>query len=325
MRKIPEELKFKIVASTKAHGSLDVHICDLVASKVGELQKFNSEFLGYFSFEKLPNGDIYILKHERRGAWKYVFTASQGDAEAIIMNRDVGNYPAKTKGQVTGHKHTSEGSVVGFRGVDIINCAAWALWFPYPKARAMMHYYQPDIGGWFLIVMKDGRVKWQKWLYKPFIYNEVQNEIIENENPRRGYVNVDSLNVTSHLKKLLDNAVYVIAIISDTHIGEKEAPCPESFMMKNREIRPSLTVANRRLNSYWYHFAYMARYVFKIDEIWHLGDPVAGTNPFEKYRNPLMTNLEEEADACVELIKSFNFSREKLKKLIRENLKKSNG
>jgi len=321
--KIP---RFKILASTKAHGSLDVHICRLVAERIKN-KGFNSKYLGYFSFEELKNGDIYILKHERRGAWKYVFTASQGDAEAIIMNRDVGNYPSRTKGQVTGHKHTSEGTLM-FKGVDIINVPSWVLWFPYPQARAMMHYYQPDIGAYILIVTKDGRTHWQEWLYKPFIYNEVEDQIIENTNPRRGYANPETFTVSPQFRKLLENSMQTIIVISDTHTGELEAPCPEEFPLYDTEdgykngrlYKPSLSIANKRLNAYWYHFVYMSKFMFKPDEIWHLGDPVAGTNPFERYRNPLMTNLEIEADACAELVNAFNYSRKRLKKLVNKNL-----
>jgi len=314
--------KFKIIASTKAHGSLDMHICDWTAQKVGEVG-FPSEFLGYFSFEELPNGDIYILKHERRGAWKYVFTASQGDAEAIIQNRAVGSYPPRVKGQVTGHKHTSEGTIVGFKGIDVINAPCWVLWTPYPTARAMMHYYQPDIGAWILIITKDGRSHWQEWLYKPLIYNEQKDNIIENVNPRRTYVNTNVFNVTPDFQNLLDNAVYVVVVIADTHIGERDAPCPESFMSGNLEIRPSLTIANHRLNAYWYHFIYMCRYVLNADEIWHLGDPVAGTNPFEKYRSPLMTNLEQEVGAFAKLMSAYNYDEKTLKKLVDKHMKLS--
>lgn len=318
-KKLP---KFKIVASTKAHGSLDVHICELVANNIRELG-FDSKFLGYFSFEELPNGDTYILKHERRGAWKYVFTPSQGDAEGIIINKQTGEYPSKTKGQVSGHIHTSAGSIIGFKGIDIINCPAWVTWFPYARARALMHYWQPEVGGWILVITKDGRTYWQKWLYKPFVYNEIQNKITENTDPERSYVDMNSFVVSPHFQRLLDDASYVVIAIADTHTGEKNAPCPESFKYINVTRNPDLSIANRRMNAYWYHFMYMARYIFKVDEIWHLGDPVAGTNPFEKYRDPLMTNLQVEASAFTELMNAYNYDKKTLKRLVKENLEKS--
>lgn len=323
LRKKREKIpKFFFVGGTKAHGSLDTHIHQLISDNL-EKKGFESRFLGVFEFKELPNGDRYILKHERRGAWKYKYTASQTDAEGIIFNIYNGIYPKETKGQLTGHLHNAEGTIIGYKGIDVICIPSFVAWLPYPRARTMMHYYQSDVGAYILIVTKDGRNHWQEWLYRPFIYQDNNNSIIQGSKPNRTYVSTDKFDVSPHFKKLLEDAIFVAVAISDTHTGEKEAPCPETYTYKDRQVRKDLTRGNYRMNSYWYHLMYMIKYVFKADEVWHLGDGVAGTNPFEKYRNPLMVNLHEEVAALVELCNALTFDKKTLKKLVKKSREKS--
>jgi len=315
--------KFKIVTGTKAHGSLDTFVADMVADKIEKLGfdcGKDSGFLGYFSFETLPNGDVFLIKHERSGAWINVFNPSRRVADQMHKNIRLGLYPEKTKGQITAHKHTARGTLIGYDGMDIINAACWVGFIPYPKARTNMASWQPDIGGWILLIMKDGRTIWQKWIYRPYIWEEYKNKLSMTKKTGRSYVDAKNFEVSSHFKYLLENAVYKIIIIADTHIGEKVAPCPEEFATKGRMEQVSLCKANRLMNAYWYHFMYMTKYVFKADEIWHLGDVVAGTNPFEKYRAPLMTNLTIEADAFVGLMNAYNYDAKTLRKLVKRNL-----
>lgn len=320
-RQPPKYPKFYFIEGTPAHGSLDVFFTNTVCRDIRDLG-FEAKFLGTIYPYEFPNGDIYRLRHTGRGAWKYSKQATQGDLEEYIIKIHDGHFSPKTKGFCVGHRHTNEGTVLNYKGMDGIYLPGFVGFISYPRADRMEAHYQPDIGFYLTVVTSDGRTHWFHWLYQPYDFVDIDNKV-ETGKPRKTYTNVDLFEIEGYVKLLLDEAIYVAIFVSDTHIGEKVAPAPEKFEHNNRNVTWSLTKANYLMNSYWYHMMYLIRYVFKPDEIFHLGDCVAGMSIFERYRNPLSTNLEEESKAHVALWSALKYDKDTLKKLIRKNIEKS--
>lgn len=294
----------KVWSGTKAHMSWDTRLHKRLV-EILQLNGFNAQYRGDWSIEKLTKGKMAIVTHPARGAYRYRYTPSQTDAEKIILNIAEGKFPKGIVAFVTAHRHTSEGSI-DHLGIKIIRVPCFTTHIPYGGSLAMFPHYQPDIGAWFLIVTKSGRIRTQEWLYKTFLYQDVDDEVfIAEDKALKSYATIDNYELEEHLNALLKTANTVIMIVADTHIGEIYSVAPPEFSYEKRSFSNYQTKANKILWDYWKHLCYMAKNKFNITEAWFVGDIFAGTNPFEKYRMPTLTNLDLQVYQALELFKQL--------------------
>jgi hypothetical protein len=217
-----------------------------------------------------------------------------------------GVLPRNIAMMVAAHGHTTRGSLDDdpFR---IVNCPCWTSFIEYPKALANFPHYQPDIGAYFIIVTKEGRIRTQKWIYKPFVYNHNENKIYENEDiDAKKYVEEGdgSVDIESYFAKMCDDAQFIVAVVADFHVGEVEAIAPEEYTYNGQVWQVHGTKASERLLHYWRNFIRLCK-VIQPDEIWVVGDAVAGTQIFEKSRRAITNNLEEQKAQFVALFAEF--------------------
>jgi len=313
MVKKPESWKpkIKIWDGTNVHGSYDT----LVGAQLTDMLKlmgFNAEHKGQWSFEDLHNGKIAFVTHPRRLASINPYTVSQRDAEKFILQMFKGALPKNICMTVCAHGHTTRGSIDDdpFR---VINLPAWTTFIEYQKALANFPHFQPDIGAYFIIITKDGRVHTQKWLYKPFVYNHLEGKIYEEETgtpeeeaKKKKFVPEDKVVVENYLLEMLRDAKFVVVAIADFHIGEVYSVAPPKYTLGGREydLSSDLTEANKKIYRYWQNFVEVCKLI-KPHEIWIVGDALGGATIFEKNRIVLKSTLEEQKAMFAELFKLF--------------------
>jgi len=295
--------KIKIWDGTNVHGSYDTMIGSQLVSQLKNFG-FNAEHKAQWSLEDLHNGKKAFVTHPRRLASINPYTVSQRDAEKFMIQMFKGALPRDICMLVAAHGHTTRGSLddESFR---VINLPAWTAFIEYQQALANFAHFQPDIGAYFIIVTKDGRIHTQPWLYKPFVYNHFEKKIYEAEEPTKKYVSTGKVEIEDYFMTMVKNAVFIVAAIADLHIGELAAVAPPKFSLGSEiEDSKSLTEANKRLYEYWKHFVKTCK-IIKPHEIWVVGDVCGGTNVFEKHRMVLTSNLDEQMAMFIELCKLF--------------------
>ncbi len=306
-KKVVEKWKptIKLWDGTTVHASLDTLLMQDVALKLQRLG-FNAEHKAWWSFEDLHNGKVAYVTHTRRLAGINPYSVSQRDAEKFMIDMYSGKLPRNIAMQVAAHGHTTRGSIDDdpFR---ILNAPCWTSFLEYPKALANFAHFQPDIGGYFIIVTKEGRIRTQKWIYKPFIYDHNTGKIFEdNEIESKKYVVEGNghVDIEDYFIKMCQDAKFLVAVVADFHVGEVGAISPERYTYNGQTWEVHQTLANKRLYQYWKNFAKVCK-LLKPHEIWVVGDVCAGTQIFEKTRRTLTQNLEEQKAMFVELFKEL--------------------
>ena len=298
--------KIKLWDGTTVHASLDTLVMQDIKFKLLSLGFPSVEHRGFWSIEDLHNGKAAFVTHTRRLGSINPFTISMRDAEKFMIDMHKGNLPSNLAMMVAAHGHTTRGSLDDdpFR---ILNAPCWTGFIEYPKALANFAHYQTDIGATFIIVTKEGRIRTQKWLYKPFVYNHNECKIYEStDEDAKKYVEEGNgkVNIEDYFKLMCKDAIFMVAVIADFHVGEVEAIAPETFDYNGETWDVHQTEANKRILHYWKNFVQVCK-ILKPDEVWIVGDVLAGTQIFEKTRRTLTNNLEEQKAMFVELMKEF--------------------
>jgi len=296
----------RIWVGTPVHGSYDTTE-EYDIANVLKMMGHNVSFEGWFSIIEVADGKKALVTHHGRTGYRYPFTPAQTDAEAILRDMQIGKLPQGIKFYVTAHRHTSMGTGDYF-GIKVIRCPCWANFISYARSTMLMPHIMPDIGAYFLIVSPEGRIQLQEWHYPPFIYDEVNDRIIETEPKSKSYVNPKKVTIDEPLKTMLKRAKKVILILADTHVGELTAVTPPEYTdALGYTYKIKMNKCNQRLYEYWQHLALMCRKHFKPDEIWLVGDLVAGhmSKVFEKTRKMTIESLDMQKQAFIELIRQL--------------------
>jgi len=293
----------KLWDGTTAHASVDCKIMSDITSLlknegITAIHKF------WYSFEDLKNGTIAYVTHTRRSNPINPYSSSWRDSERFKLRMYDGSLPNNISVCVYAHLHTSRGSIEDGK-LKIVYLPAWSIFQPYPSACANFPHWQPDIGAYFLFVTEGGRIKLLKWLYKPFVYVEIDDKIYEGDGSSE-YVDCEKpLVLDAYLKDLIETSIFKVCMIADLHVGSKYAITPEKYkdINGNEWIVPT-NKANRRLMDYWHHFAKVFK-TFKFDELWIIGDAIAGLNVFDKQICNQINTLDEQKYAFIEVIKEL--------------------
>lgn len=94
-----------------------------------------------------------------------------------------------------------------------------------------------------------------------------------------------------------------IAVITDTHIGGKHALMlpkwenPEGQVFKANKLQ-------RYIYDFWRYFLEKCN-EYKVDTVIHLGDAVEGYNRKEAGFNLVLSNLDDQIDCCVDILKEI--------------------
>lgn len=292
----------KLWDGTTVHSSLDTATMAHVAELLRELG-FTAFHKFWWSFEDLQNGKLAYVTHTRRLATINPYTVSQRDAEKFMIQMYRGALPDNVAMAVAAHGHTTRGSIDD-DPFYMVNAPCWTSFIEYPQATANFAHWQPDIGATFIIVTKEGRIRTQKWLYKPFVYDYISETIYEGQHSKCIDISKE-IKIEPYFLEMCKEAKLIIAVTADFHIGEKASVCPEKLKDPNgmeRLIPQSL--ANKRILEYWKHFVDTCK-IIQPDELWVVGDAVAGTNLFEKTRRLTLGNIDDQKYAFVELFKGF--------------------
>lgn len=297
--------KLKLWDGTTVHASIDTLMMQDVSLRLRDLG-FQTEHKAWWSFEDLHNGKVAYVTHTRRLAGMNPYSVSQRDAEKFMIDMYSGKLPDNIAMQVAAHGHTTRGSIDDdpFR---IVNSPCWCSFLEYPKALANLAHFLPDIGAYFIIVTKEGRIRTQKWLYKPFLYDHNAAKIYEEGTiTSKKYVEEGNghVDIEDYFKKMCDDALFLVAVVADFHCGEVAAIAPEKYTYNGQVWEVKQTLANKRLFQYWKNFTRVCK-ILKPDEMWIVGDVCAGTQIFEKVRRSVSDNLEEQKAMFVELFKEL--------------------
>src|SRR3972149_5017306 len=299
--------KIKLWDGTTSHASVDTLMMQECMLKLKELG-FEAEHKGLWSFEDLQNGKVAYVTHTRRLGGLNPYSISQRDSEKFMIDMFKGMLPRNLCMQIAAHGHTIRGSIDDepFR---IINCPCFVSFMEYLDAQANFAHYQTDIGAYFIIVTKEGRIRTQPWIYPPFVYNHNEKRIYsgvgEHSNGHK-YVDMSGKTVIeSYFKDLCKDAKFIIAIIADLHVGHIAAVSPEKYEYKGQEFDVALSPANKLLLSYWKNFVVVCKEI-KPHEIWMVGDGCNGVQRnYDRAQRALTQNLEEQKAMLVELFKEF--------------------
>jgi hypothetical protein len=296
----------KLWDGTAVHASLDTLIMQDIKFKLRDMGFPIVEHKGFWSLEDLHNGKTAFVTHTRRLGAMNPYSVSQRDAEKFMIQMYRGSLPKNIAMMVAAHGHSTRGSIDDdpFR---IVNAPCWTTFIEYPKALANFPHYQTDIGAYFIIVTKEGRIRTQKWLYKPFVYNHNESKIYESDDiDSKKYVEEGNgkVEIESYFLKMCEDAQFIVAVVADFHVGEVEAIAPDSYEYNGQRWETKSTEANKKLFHYWKNFVQLCK-IIKPTEIWVVGDVCAGTQIFEKTRRTLTVNLEEQKSMFIELFREF--------------------
>lgn len=296
--------KVKLWDGTTVHASIDTLMMQDVMLRLRNLG-FDAEHKAWWSFEDLHNGKLAYVTHTRRLAGIKPYTTSQTDAEGWELAMFNGRLPSNIVMSVGAHGHTTRGSIDDdpFR---IVNLPCFCSFLEYPKALANISHFLPDIGATFIIVTKEGRVRTQKWLYKPFLYDHNSATIYEGNIESKKYIKEGNgdVDIEDWLVAMCKDAKFVVCCVADFHCGEVAAIAPEKYTYNGQVWEVKQTIANKKLLHYWRNLVRVCK-ILKPNEIWVVGDVCAGTQIFEKTRRSLTDNLEEQKSMWVELMKEF--------------------
>jgi len=104
------------------------------------------------------------------------------------------------------------------------------------------------------------------------------------------------INVTNKYKR-------VIALLSDVHIGSRYAVFPDNYITEDGDkLSNARNAGQLKLLKCWKDFSTICD-KFKVDSIFLVGDITAGMNPKELGMYMMTTDLDEQVDASVLLLK----------------------
>jgi hypothetical protein len=305
MSKKPSNYKplFKIWDGTTVHASMDTLIGQDLSLRLREMG-FKAEHKGFWSFEDLHNGKIAYVTHTRRLGSVNPFSVTQSESKQFKCNIQDGKLPENLSMRVGAHGHSCEGTIDD-NSFKILNLPCWTSFIEYAKADANFAGYQPDIGAYFIIVTKEGRVKLQPWIYKSFNYEINAGKIYFGKASDKHFVDADvELVIEPYLRELCKGAKFIIACVADFHVGELAAIAPNKYTYNGIEYNINQSPANKQILGYWKNFVKACK-IIKPNEVWIVGDMLAGTQVFEKTRRTLTVNLEEQKSMWSELFKEF--------------------
>ena len=297
--------KIKLWDGTSVHASLDTLLMQDVTLKLNKLG-FDAEHKAWWSFEDLHNGKVAFVTHTRRLGTMNPYTISQRDAEKWQIDMYSGKLPRNVAMQVAAHGHSARGSIDDDPFL-VLNAPCWCTFLEYPKANANFAHYQTDIGATFIIVTKEGRIRTQKWLYKPFVYDHNEQKIFDAaEIDSKKYIELcnGNIDIETYFKVMCADAIFLVAVVADFHVGEVAAIAPPKYVYNGQTFEVHQTPANERIFNYWKNFAKVCK-LLKPNEIWVVGDACCGTQIFEKTRRSITQNLEEQKAMFVELFKEL--------------------
>lgn len=295
----------KLWDGTPSHSSTDTLLMREVSLSLRELG-FKSEHKALWSFEDLHNGKMAYVTHTRRVGGQRPYGISQADAEKYVIDMFTGKMPNNLVMQVAAHGHTVRGSIDDepFR---IINSPCWVTFMEYPKAQASFPHWQTDIGAYFIIVTKEGRIRTQPWLYPPFIYNHNESKIYSADLTNSKYVKMDNKQpvLESYFRDLCKDAKFIIAVTADYHVGHVGGLAPLKYEINGSTWEVKQTIANARMLSYWKNFVAVCK-IIKPNELWVVGDACNGVQrDYDQTSRSLTQNLDEQKAMFVELFKEF--------------------
>jgi hypothetical protein len=267
---------------------------------------FVTKHKAMWSFEDLHNGKIAYVTHTRRVGGQRPYGISQADAEKYVIDMFTGKMPPNLAMQVAAHGHTVRGSIDDepFR---IINSPCWVTFMEYPKAQASFPHWQTDIGAYFIIVTKEGRIRTQTWLYPPFIYNHNEGKVYGGDYANGKFVEMKNSKpvLESYFQDLCKDAKFIIAVTADYHVGHVGGLAPEKYTLNDSDWTVPLTKANKKLLEYWRNFVSVCK-IIKPNELWVVGDACNGVQRnYDQVARALTQNLDEQKAMFVELFKEF--------------------
>jgi hypothetical protein len=297
--------KIKLWDGTPSHASTDTLLMKEVSLSLRELG-FKTEHKAMWSFEDLHNGKIAYVTHTRRVGGQRPYGISQADAEKYVIDMYTGKMPINLAMQVAAHGHTVRGTIDDepFR---IVNSPCFATFMEYPKAQASFPHWQTDIGAYFIVITKEGRIRLQSWIYPPFIYNHNEAKVYSGEYSNAKYVAMTTKTpvLESYFKALCEDAKFIIAVTADYHVGHVGALAPAQYELNGQTWNVSQTPANKRMFSYWQNFVAVCK-IIKPNELWVVGDACNGVQrSYDQVSRALTQNLDEQKAMFVELFKEF--------------------
>jgi len=94
-----------------------------------------------------------------------------------------------------------------------------------------------------------------------------------------------------------------IALVSDTHVGSRYAIFPEGFYGKEGNLlSAAMNDGQKTLNKYWYDYVEKCDEL-DVDTVFLVGDMIQGVNRKDFGQYILTGDMDEQVDACTELLK----------------------
>jgi len=178
--------KTYVWSGTKYHESLDFRMhMRLVESLHAE--GFKSVFFkGSWSFMPLGGNQnsLAFVTHPSTKALIYPQTALVSDARWFKLRYAEGKLP-QVKVVIRADRHHYEH--IDAKPIHMFQLPCFQAYFPYQAALRSFPMFQPDYGGLFLMLRRDGRLRYQEWLYPPFLVTE-SGFIIEVPYNKKSYV-----------------------------------------------------------------------------------------------------------------------------------------
>lgn len=95
----------------------------------------------------------------------------------------------------------------------------------------------------------------------------------------------------------------IIAMVADTHVGSRYSLFPDNYVAEDgSQLSAQRNKGMLTLLSYWYDFIDICN-TWGVDTVILNGDMIHGTHRKEFGRDMLTTNLDEQKEACVDLLK----------------------
>lgn len=171
-----EGLSVKIWSGSPYHETVDFKMHRQLAENLRG-NGFRAVFKGSWSFERIGKSKLAFVTHESSSTVTYPHTAMVRDSRWFKIQGYDGKLP-KVHLIVRAHKH--------FRGfiddgrIKIVQLPCWCLYTPYTQALRNFPMWQPDIGGIFIFLDAEDRIRVQEWLYPPLLLTEA-GDVIEPE------------------------------------------------------------------------------------------------------------------------------------------------
>ena len=175
------KVTIKVFSGSPYHESLDVRMHELLAVLLSK-EGFNARFRGAWSIEKIGERKRAFVCHESSPAAIHPHTYMLRDSRWFKVQAFDGKFP---RVDLIVRAHTHSARFVDDRGIKIVSLPGWQVFVPWSKTLKMFPSYIPDIGGEFILLDKDDRIKVQEWLYPPFTMTEDGQVIWGDYDPAR--------------------------------------------------------------------------------------------------------------------------------------------